>query len=90
LILEEDKQPSKSAGEPKVKENSKQIYKAVVQRDRCTACGICQMLCPVGAITMQDVAIINEAQCSGCGVCVRKCPQLAIYFNIIPMHTMKK
>ena len=52
---------------------------AQVNQDFCSGCGICQSLCPFGAITITDhVASINEIICEGCGICVSACPSGAI------------
>jgi Na+-translocating ferredoxin:NAD+ oxidoreductase subunit B len=51
-------------------------YVAVVDRDRCTACGICVDRCQVDAIEVGDHAIIGE--CIGCGLCSTTCPAEAI------------
>jgi heterodisulfide reductase subunit A len=55
-----------------------------VNRDKCSGCGICEPLCPYGAITMtkdadnHSRAIIEMTQCKGCGVCTTACPSAAI------------
>jgi len=51
---------------------------AVVERSRCTGCGLCEQLCPVRAIRVTYVANVNAQRCTGCGVCVQNCPQGAI------------
>ena len=51
---------------------------AVVNAKRCNACGICESVCPVTAIKIDDVATIEGAICTGCGKCVAACPKKAI------------
>jgi formate hydrogenlyase subunit 6/NADH:ubiquinone oxidoreductase subunit I len=56
----------------------------------CIACGICEKVCPHGAIHvvkdpaqdswpnprgLKNVAVIDYDKCTGCGICVSKCPQ---------------
>lgn len=52
---------------------------AVVDRLRCTGCGMCEEICPVGAIRVTYIARIDAEHCSGCGACVENCPQGAIH-----------
>lgn len=49
-----------------------------VIKEKCVACGVCVDACPVDAITMQDVAVINEDTCIDCGTCIDECPSEAI------------
>lgn len=51
---------------------------AVVDKVKCTACGSCVEVCPVEAITLEEVAVINPDLCIDCGVCVDECPEGAI------------
>jgi len=51
---------------------------AVVSASRCTGCGMCEQVCPVGAVRVTHIAHVNTERCTGCGVCVRNCPQEAI------------
>ena len=51
---------------------------AVVDPDRCTACGLCIQVCPAGAITVNALASIDVGKCTACGQCVAECPQEAI------------
>ena len=54
---------------------------AVIDEELCSACKICNLLCPYSAITFdeeKEVSLVNEALCKGCGVCVAACPSSAI------------
>ncbi|MFO8006257.1 MAG: 4Fe-4S binding protein [Candidatus Brocadiia bacterium] len=41
-------------------------------------CGLCEQLCPVGAVRVTYVAKTDPQKCTGCGICVRECPRGAI------------
>jgi len=51
---------------------------AVVDSEKCTGCGICEDVCPAGAIKVEEDAIVNPDMCTGCAICVAQCPQNAI------------
>jgi len=55
---------------------AKSNYRAVIDADTCTACGICAERCQAEAVTMKDYAEIGD--CIGCGLCVSTCPAGAI------------
>ena len=43
--------------------------------ENCSACGACEMNCPVGAISMGDGKMeIDPEKCIGCGACASVCP----------------
>ena len=43
--------------------------------DECTACALCALFCPEGAITRDDGAMaIDYLYCKGCGICEVVCP----------------
>jgi heterodisulfide reductase subunit A len=51
-----------------------------VDPDVCSACGLCEPICPYGAREVDRVAgfsRVNEALCEGCGACVAVCPNKA-------------
>lgn len=49
-----------------------------VDTDKCDACESCAEECPVDAISIEDVAVVNEEECIDCGTCVDVCPNGAI------------
>lgn len=60
-------------------EEGKVIEKKIaVKSEKCVGCGICEEVCPRGAIKVSEIAIIDEAKCNLCGLCVRECPNQAI------------
>jgi coenzyme F420-reducing hydrogenase delta subunit/Pyruvate/2-oxoacid:ferredoxin oxidoreductase delta subunit len=55
--------------------------RAAVDRGRCVLCLTCHRVCPHGAITWDNRAMINELACQGCGVCASQCPNEAIQIH---------
>lgn len=51
---------------------------AKVNKEECVACGACVDVCPEGAISMEDVAVIDVKKCLDCAACVDECPNNAI------------
>jgi formate hydrogenlyase subunit 6/NADH:ubiquinone oxidoreductase subunit I len=51
----------------------------VVFPEKCTHCGDCSNVCPVGAIELtNDKVIVDAGQCIFCGACERTCKYQAI------------
>ncbi|WII08403.1 4Fe-4S binding protein [Methanomassiliicoccales archaeon LGM-DZ1] len=46
--------------------------------DNCVACGACADACPSGAISVDDIAVIDAGKCTDCGACIDACPSEAI------------
>jgi ferredoxin len=59
-----------------------------VDADKCVACGTCEEVCPVGAISVEDIARVDPAICLGCGLCVDECTQGAL--SLDPPGTVRK
>ena len=53
---------------------------AIIDPDKCTACGICEGMCPLQIIKMKDdkASIDDLSKCDGLGGCARMCPSKAI------------
>ena len=49
---------------------------AVVDQNRCVACGVCMRACPRGALSVWRgcYAQADGAKCVGCGLCEKNCP----------------
>ncbi len=49
----------------------------------CVACGTCQKVCPMSAISIWKgvIARIDKNKCVGCGKCVKECPAGTIEFK---------
>jgi ferredoxin len=62
-----------------------------VDVERCTGCGACVEICPVGAIALLDgEALVDQETCTGCLACVDVCPEGAvqplIHGEIVPVQ----
>ena len=51
---------------------------AYVSGDNCVACGTCQSVCPVEAISEGEIYKIDPDTCISCGSCASVCPSDAI------------
>ncbi|MDD4343777.1 MAG: CoB--CoM heterodisulfide reductase iron-sulfur subunit A family protein [Eubacteriales bacterium] len=54
---------------------------ASVNDEICAGCGLCTVVCPYGAIEIDEidnVAKVNPALCKGCGTCCATCPAGAL------------
>lgn len=57
-----------------------------VLTDECTACAVCALFCPEGAISREDGAmVVDYVYCKGCGICEVVCPvRNAIGMEAVP------
>ena len=59
---------------------------AVIDPERCNACGLCVEACAFDALTIRDeVAVCELRDCEGCGLCERVCPSGAV--TLVPRVT---
>jgi len=53
-------------------------HTAIIDKERCTQCGLCRELCRWDAIS--EDFVVDSIECEGCGVCYYFCPEKAIDF----------
>ncbi len=59
----------------------------IVQRvdDKCTHCSACTVVCPSGALVIENRAsmevIFKQDKCIGCGLCIPACPYSAMVMS---------
>ncbi len=54
--------------------------KPVTDMRKCSDCGLCAQLCPMGSISFEDVSSVPGV-CIKCQSCIKCCPQGAKYFT---------
>lgn len=52
----------------------------VLDKAKCTKCGLCFIYCPEGCIRPDEEGyfIADLSFCKGCGICAKECPKKAI------------
>jgi len=52
------------------------VFRPVVDKEKCNACGLCATYCPDAAIDAE--LEVDLGFCKGCGICANECPKKAI------------
>jgi pyruvate ferredoxin oxidoreductase delta subunit len=65
------------------KTGSWRTTRPVLDKGKCTKCGICQMYCPENAISgpeknPREMPAFDMDYCKGCGLCAQVCPVKAV------------
>ncbi|MCL5290100.1 MAG: indolepyruvate ferredoxin oxidoreductase subunit alpha [Eubacteriales bacterium] len=62
-----------------------------IVKDICKGCGMCNEVCPKGALSVQvKQAIVDESRCDECEECVFACPNGAITGGTAPLSKQTK
>jgi len=67
---------------------------SVVDEDNCNGCGICERVCPYGAMHLIEINGLIKAQstpasCKGCGLCAASCPSKAVDMCHFSQHQIR-
>ncbi len=52
--------------------------KPILDKEKCTRCGLCWIYCPDLAVSRENDFEIDYQYCKGCGICAEECPTEAI------------
>ena len=82
LVVPGNPYPYKFYNAKSKKDNSIDIRKVKPETDpqKCTDCGLCAMLCPMGAIDPSNCSLVPGI-CIKCGACIKMCRPKAKYFT---------
>lgn len=54
----------------------------VIANDKCNDCGHCAKICPMGAISINNLRTSDKDLCVGCMLCITECPQNARHLTM--------
>lgn len=57
--------------------------KQLIRAKKCTKCGVCLKVCPVGAITLEPHLLIGK-ECTRCGMCTEGCVVVKYFDRLLP------
>ncbi len=61
-------------------------FLAVVDRDICIDCGVCNSYCQFHALSLVDgINTVNAELCMGCGICISKCDLQGLSLTLNPL-----
>jgi len=54
-------------------------FRPVIDKEKCTECGLCELFCPDHAIVRtKEGYVVDYEYCKGCGICAHECRLKAI------------
>ena len=56
------------------------------KKENCSSCGLCEKVCPFGAIKIQEGFPYIDDNCTECGICAEKCPANAFCVEGEPLN----
>ena len=61
------------------KTGSWRVFRPAFDHEKCTSCGMCQLVCPEACVSQDDKVYNPDYDfCKGCGMCAHECPATAI------------
>lgn len=64
--------------QPRPRPRPRALPELLLNKDDCTACGLCVEACQVDAISVNETAEIDKELCIMCCACVMACPEGAL------------